>query len=67
MINIKGLAIASDGSYKRMAITYDEIDENGKVINGNVKINRVVTDDAVLEAISVIEDYAKNVVEAELA
>lgn len=65
MINIKGMAVATDGSFKRIAITYDEIDETGKVINSNAKINRVVTDNAVLEAIAVIEDYAKTVVEAE--
>ena len=65
MINIKGMAIATDGSFKRIAITYDEIDETGKVINSNAKVNRVVTDETVLEAIAVIEDYAKTVVEAE--
>ena len=63
MINIKGMAIATDGSFKRIAITYDEIDETGKVINSNSKINRVVTDETVLEAIAVIENYAKTIVE----
>lgn len=66
MINIKGLAIATDGNYKRIAITYDEIDDTGKVINSNSKVNRVVADTAVLDAIIVIEDYAKTIVETEL-
>lgn len=65
MTNIKGMAIATDGSFKRIAITYDEIDGTGKIVNSNAKINRVVTDDTVLEAISVIENYAKTVIEAE--
>lgn len=37
MINIKGLAIATDGNFKRMAVTYDEIDNTGKVTNSNAK------------------------------
>lgn len=63
MTNLKGLAIATDGNFKRMAITYDEIDESGKVVNSNVKINRVVTDTTVLEAISVIEKYALSIID----
>lgn len=65
MINIKGLAVATDGSCKRIAITYDEINDTGKVINSNIKINRVITDETVLEAIATIENYAKIVVETE--
>lgn len=64
MINIKGLSIAADGSYKRVAITYDEIDDAGKVTKGNNKINRIVADSAILEAISVIEKYANSVINA---
>lgn len=64
MTNIKGLSITNDGSYKRIAITYDKIDDFGKVINSNIKVNRVITDSAILEAVSIIEDFAKTVVES---
>lgn len=36
MKNIKGFAVASDGNMKRIAITFDEISDTGKVINSNV-------------------------------
>lgn len=62
MKNIKGFAIASDGTMKRIAITYDEIDENGKVINGNVKVNRVITDTTAMNAVSAIEQYANTII-----
>jgi hypothetical protein len=62
MLNIKSLAIATDGSYKRLAVTYDEIDDAGKIINGNVKVNRVVVDENVLHAVSTIEDFAKSII-----
>ena len=63
MLNIKSLAIATDGSYKRLAVTYDEVDDAGKVINGNAKINRVVVDDTILSAASTIEGFAKSIIE----
>lgn len=65
MKNVKGFAVASDGSMKRIAITYDEIDESGKVVNGNVKINRIVTDEETLSAIGVIDTYAQGIADEE--
>lgn len=65
MKNIKGIAMATDGRMKRIAITYDEIDETGKVINSNVKTNRVVTDSETLETIDKLTDFAQKIVDAE--
>lgn len=65
MRNIKGIAMATDGRMKRIAITYDEIDASGKVINSNVKINRVVTDPEMVETIDKVSDYAQMIVDAE--
>lgn len=62
MINIKGLAIATDGNFKRMAVTYDEIDNTGKVTNSNAKKNRVITDESVLDAVAIIENYALSII-----
>lgn len=62
MINVKGIAIASDGNMKRIAITYDEIDENGKIINPNKKLSRIVTDQSILEAVSKLELFAESAV-----
>lgn len=64
MKNIKGIATTSDGNMKRMAITYDEID-SGKVIKPNVKVNRLVTDEGVLSAISILESYAQSIISEE--
>ena len=40
--SIKAIATATDGSVKRMAITYDVVNDEGKVISSNAKLNRVV-------------------------
>lgn len=63
MINIKGFAIAQDGAMKRIAVTYDQIDSNGKVVNPNARINRVITDSEVLAAVTQLEEYAGKMVD----
>ena len=63
MKNIKGFAIATDGSMKRIAITYDEIDENGKIVNQNVKANQIVVGEEALAAVAVIEATAQEIVD----
>lgn len=62
MNNIKGYAIANDGSMKRIAITYDVIDEFGKPVKMNAKTSNFITDYEVLNAVSVLEQYALSVV-----
>jgi hypothetical protein len=63
MKNIKGFAVASDGNMKRIAITYDELDDSGKVINSNVKVNRLITDSDAISAITTIESYVQTVID----
>lgn len=65
MKNIKGFAVGTDGNMKRIAITYDEIDDSGKVIRQNVKVNRVVTDKESLTAIGTIETYIQFIVDTQ--
>lgn len=63
MNNIKGYAIANDGSMKRIAITYDMIDENGKPIKVNAKTNNFIVDEEVLNALVIVESYAQGIVD----
>ncbi len=63
MKNIKGFAVASDGAMKRIAVTYDEINDKGEIINANVKMNRIVTDDKTLKAIEAVQKFAESIVE----
>lgn len=67
MINIKAIATASDGSVKRMAITYDVINDEGKVTSANAKLNRVVIDQAALKAIDTLEQLAQESIATALA
>lgn len=63
MNNIKGYAIANDGSMKRIAITYDVIDEFGKPVKVNAKTNNFIVDSAVLDALAIVESYAQGIVD----
>lgn len=62
MKNVKGFAIANDGNMKRIAITYDDIDDTGKIINTNIKLNRVIVDDGVLKSVNALFDYAESLI-----
>lgn len=65
MKNIKGIAFANDGNMRRLAITYDEVNSDGKVTNPNVKVNRVVTDEECFKALTTVEVYAQSIVNEE--
>ena len=66
MKNIKGIAFATDGNLKRLAVTFDEVDaESGKVIKSNAKANRVATDSTILGHIAAIEEFAQRIIDAE--
>ena len=65
MKNIKGFAIANDGVMKRIAITYDEISEDGAIENANVKVNRIITDEEIVAAVEAITEYAQGIADAE--
>jgi hypothetical protein len=63
MKNIKGFAVANDGAMKRIAVTYDEINDKGEIINANVKMNRIVTDEKTLKALETVQKFAETIVE----
>lgn len=63
MNNIKGIAVVTDGNQKRIAITWDVINDEGVVTAQNKKVNRVVTNSDVIESLSVVGDFAQKIVD----
>ena len=63
MNNIKGFAVSTDGTMKRIAITYDVIDNEGKVVKPNVRVNRLITDENALNAVDELLTYAQTLIE----
>lgn len=65
MNNLKTISVTTEGNSKRMAITFDVVDESGKVTNSNKKTNRVVMDEEALAAIKILENYGQSIIDAE--
>ena len=62
MENIKGIAIVTDGSQKWIAVTYDEINDEGEIMKPNVRVNRVIMNENAKNAVSILEAYAKQII-----
>jgi hypothetical protein len=60
--NIQSINLANDGKLQRVSIMWDELNDEGKTISTNNRATRVVTDDEVLNAISIVEEYAQTVI-----
>lgn len=63
MNNLKGYSVSNDGNMKRLAITYDVINENGKVINSNKKINRLISDEDIIKAVEIVDNFANHLID----
>lgn len=60
--NIQSINLANDGKLQRVSIMWDELNDEGKTISTNNRATRVVTDNEVLNAISIVEEYAQAVI-----
>lgn len=60
--NVQSINLANDGKLQRVSIMWDELNDEGKTISTNNRATRVVTDDEVLNAIFIVEEYAQAVI-----
>jgi len=60
--NIQSINLANDGKLQRVSIMWDELNDEGKTISTNNRATRVVTDNEVLNAISIVEEYVQSVI-----
>ena len=63
MNNILSLGVVTVGNEKRIAVIYQVVDETGKVTDDNQRTNKIITNDDVLKAVSVLNDYAQSIVD----
>lgn len=49
----------------RLSVTYSEIDDAGKIIKQNVRVNRIVLDETELTNITAVEAFAQKIVDGE--
>lgn len=63
MINVQSINISNDGQLKRVSVMWNELTDYGKTVSTNNRVSRIVTDEAVIEAIGVVEQYVNSVIE----
>lgn len=63
MKTVTSVTVWNDAVGKRMSVTYSEIDETGKIISDNRRVDRVVMDQSALKEINDVMDYAQTFIE----
>lgn len=59
MKRVTSVGLFDDAVGKRISITFSEIDEEGKIIKENERVDRVITDESALESANNLTKYAK--------
>lgn len=62
MKRVTSIGIFDDAVGKRISITFSEIDNEGKIIKENERVDRVITDDNVLHNCNALTEYAKTLI-----
>lgn len=60
---VTSIGLFDDAIGKRISLTYSQIDDAGKIISDNKRIDRVVTDTTVIENINAVKAYAASLIE----
>lgn len=61
---VTSVTIWNDAVGKRMSITYSEIDETGKIIADNKRIDRIITDASARKTAEDLQAYAQTFVDS---
>lgn len=62
---VSSLATVNANGAQRLSITYTKVNEEGKIVEDNVRINRIVLDDNILEVIQELIQFAQQIVDKE--
>ena len=62
---VTSATVWNDAVGKRMSITFSEVDESGKIVTDNNRVDKVITDKASKGKIDDILDIAQNLIDAE--
>lgn len=60
---VTSVTVFNDAVGKRMSITYSEVDETGKIISDNKRIDRVITDASARQTADALTAYAQSFVD----
>lgn len=61
---VTSIALLNNNGMQRISITYSAIDENGKIVEDNKRVNRVVVDADKLNIVNQIYGFAQEIVDS---
>ena len=61
---VTSVTVFNDAVGKRMSITYSEIDDQGKIISDNKRLDRVVTEKAIIGVADELANYAQKFIDS---
>ncbi|MBD5554046.1 MAG: hypothetical protein HDQ95_01500 [Roseburia sp.] len=62
---VSSLATVNANGAQRLSVTYSKVDDLGRIIEDNIRTNRIVLDDGALSAIQTLTDFAQKIVDSE--
>lgn len=62
---VSSLATVNANGAQRLSITYTKVDDTGKIIEDNIRTNRIVLDESALESINSLIKFAQGIVDQE--
>ncbi len=62
MINIQNISFSTDGQNKRVSVSWDEIDAEGRTISTNQRMSRIITDKTLLGYVGNITDIIEDMI-----
>ena len=60
---VTSITVWNDAVGKRMSITYSEIDNDGKIVSDNKRIDRVLTNADALTAATILAQHAQTFID----
>lgn len=62
---VTSVTIFGDAVGTRLSITYSEVDEQGRIVKDNIRVDRVITDKTAKDTANDLMDYAQGLIDAE--
>lgn len=66
MKKVTAVTLFNSGEGMRISIMFSELDETGKVINDNSRIDRVILSSDALSLVDSINSYAQTIIDSEV-
>ena len=64
MLKVTSITLFNDSVGMRMSTTFSEIDDSGRVVSENKRVDRVITDAAMQKKVQSVMEYAQEFIDS---